>query len=337
MRRFLVGSWCLVCAVCRRVGVAEVMLTGDGEDMVRYEVLAGVVGAHDSPDEVLRNVLEVGQQLFGVFGQAVSAVAKRGIVVVITDARVEADACNDLGSVESLDFGVGVELVEVADAQRQVGVGEELGGLRFGEAHEDGGNVLLDRALLQERGEDLGFFQSLFVFLVISDDDAARIKVVVEGFGFAQEFGAEEDVVSPELLADLPGVAHRDCGFDDNSGLFGIVCCYLQNQFDDGLYSRAVKIVFLLIIVGRHGDNDEVGIFVCGRSVCGGGQVELTLAFFGLAEVFLNIFVFDRGFEVVDLFNSFGKDVDGGNIIVLGEQSGQGETDVASSRHCDLV
>ena len=330
-------GWGLRRGIFWRISLGELVVSCDRKDVVRDEVLPGVVGVHNGPDEVLRDVLVVGKQLLGVFGQAVSAVAKRGIVVVITDARVEADAGNDLGSVEPLDFGVGVELVEVADAQRQVGVGEELGGLRFGEAHEDGGNVFFDRALLQERGEDLGFFQSLFVFLVISDDDAARVEVVVEGFGFAQEFGAEEDVVSPELLADLPGVAHRDCGFDDNSGLFGIVCCYLQNQFDDGLYSRAVKIVFLLIIVGRHGDNDEVGIFVCGRSVCGGGQVELTLAFFGLAEVFLNIFVFDRRFEVVDLFNSFGKDVDGGNIIVLGEQSGQGETDVASSRHCDLV
>ena len=93
------------------------------QHLVCHEVLAGAVGVHDGLDQVLRHVLVVGQQLLGVLGQAVAAVAEAGVVVVAADARLQADAVDDVAGVEAADLAVGVELVEVGDAQRQVGVG----------------------------------------------------------------------------------------------------------------------------------------------------------------------------------------------------------------------
>ena len=46
--------------------------------LVGHEVLAGAVGLHDGLDQVLRHAPVVGQQLVGVLGQAVAAVAEAG-------------------------------------------------------------------------------------------------------------------------------------------------------------------------------------------------------------------------------------------------------------------
>ncbi len=67
-------------------------------------------------DERLRHVLVVGQQLFGILGQAISPVAEAGIVVVVADSGVEAHAINDLLGIEPMGGGVGVELIKVGHA-----------------------------------------------------------------------------------------------------------------------------------------------------------------------------------------------------------------------------
>src|SRR5690606_35098640 len=85
------------------------------------EVLAGVVGLHDGVDQVLGDIAVVGQQLAGVLGQAVAAVAEGGVVVVGADAGVQPDALDDLGGVQAVGGGVGVQLVEVGHPQGQVG------------------------------------------------------------------------------------------------------------------------------------------------------------------------------------------------------------------------
>ena len=93
--------------------VVVVVVTGRVQYAVGNEILARAVAFYDSLDEVFRNVLIVGQQLLGVFGQAVSAVAERRIVVMASDAWVEAYAVDDGFRVQPLHFGIRVQLVEV--------------------------------------------------------------------------------------------------------------------------------------------------------------------------------------------------------------------------------
>ena len=62
---------------------------------VGNEILARAVAFHDGLDKVFRNVLIVGQQLLGVFGQAIAAVTERRVVVMASDAWVEAYAIDD--------------------------------------------------------------------------------------------------------------------------------------------------------------------------------------------------------------------------------------------------
>ena len=139
-------------------------------------------------DEVLRDFAVVGEELFGVFGQAVAAVAEAGVVVVVADARVEADAVDDLFGVQAVGVGVGVEFVEVGDAHGEKGVGEEFDGFGFGAVGEQGFDVLFDGTLFEEVGEGFGALGFL------SDDDARGVEVVVEGAAFAEEFGGENQV-----------------------------------------------------------------------------------------------------------------------------------------------
>ena len=87
-------------------------------------------------DEVLRDLAVIGEELFGVFGQAVAAVAEGRVVVVVADARVEANAVDDLPGIQAMNGRVGVEFVEEGDAHGEVGVGEEFDGFGFGRVGE---------------------------------------------------------------------------------------------------------------------------------------------------------------------------------------------------------
>ena len=111
---------------------------GLGQDGVGDVVLARAVGLHDGGHHVLGHVLVVGEQLLRVLREAVAAIAEGGGCCSGVDAGVEAHALDDGTAVKALDLGVGVEFVEVADAEGEVGVGEEFHGLGFLHAHAHG-------------------------------------------------------------------------------------------------------------------------------------------------------------------------------------------------------
>ena len=105
------------------------------QHLVGNEVLAGTITLNDCRHHVLRHIVVVCKELLCVLGETVAAVAKGGIVVVGAYAWVEAYSLNDCLRVESLDFGIGIEFVEVADAEGEVCVCEELDGLGLLHAH----------------------------------------------------------------------------------------------------------------------------------------------------------------------------------------------------------
>lgn len=66
-----------------------------------------------------------------------------------TDTRVETHTLNDLLCVQALTLCVGVEFIEVRNAQSQIGVGEQFYCLGLGEAHEQRFYVLFDCPFLE--------------------------------------------------------------------------------------------------------------------------------------------------------------------------------------------
>ena len=293
-------------------GVAAVG-AGDLQHAVGDEVLAGAVGLDNGLDQVLGHVAVVGEELLGVLREAVAAVAEGGVVVVVADARVEADAADDLPRAQTLDLGVGVQLVEVGDAQGEVGVDEELGGLRLGEAHEEGLDVRLEGAFLQEGGEGAGLVLGV---RVAADDDAGGVEVVVEGLGLAQELGAEENV-GAVLFAHGDGVADGDGGLNDDGGrgFAGAVADQGQDALDGG----AVEVVGLGVVVGGHGHDDEVRSAVCGSTVGGGGEVKRTCAGLSLCKIPVDILVLDGGDIPIEVVCLLLFCADRGHMMMLGQ------------------
>ena len=68
--------------------------------LIGNEVFAGSVALDDGCHHVLGDVGVVGEELLGVFGEAIAAVTEGGIIVVGSDTWVKTDA---------LDYCLGVE------------------------------------------------------------------------------------------------------------------------------------------------------------------------------------------------------------------------------------
>ena len=292
------------------------------------EVFARSVGVDDGTHEVLRHVLVVGQELLGVLRQAVAAVSERGVVVHVADAGVETHAVDDLLRVEAFHFGIGVELVEVADAQGEVGIGEKFHGLGFGGAHEEGVDVGFERALLEEGSEGAGSFVQVRVAFGASHDDARGIEVVVEGFAFAEKFGGEEEVAAVEALAQLRGVTYGDGAFDDDDGVLVDAHHFAHYTFD----GRGIEDVTLHVVVGRCGDDDKVGFGIGFRPVEGGGQLK---RFFG--KIAFDVCVLNGRLSAIYHVDFLGHDVHGSYFVVLRQKSGDAQADIAGAGNGNAI
>ncbi len=146
--------------------------------------------------------------------------------------------------------------------------------------------------------------------LIVSDDDAGGIQVVVEGLGFAEELRAEEELRGGVLLLHRGGEADRDGALDDHHGS-GV---HLQNQLDDFLDVTGIEEVLDRVVVGRRGDDDEVGARVSRPGVQGRGEIQLLLG-----QIFLDILVLNGADPVVDLFDLLGNHVHGHDGVPLRE------------------
>ena len=72
-----------------------VVPAGAAEDGIGDVVFPGAVALNDCRHHVLGYILVVGKELLGVLGEAVTSVAKRGVVIVSADARVEPNSLDN--------------------------------------------------------------------------------------------------------------------------------------------------------------------------------------------------------------------------------------------------
>ena len=266
------------------------------------------------------------------------------------DARVETYAVDDCLCVKTLHLGVCVELVEVAHAQRQISVGEELHRLSLLHTHEERVDVLLQSAFLQQCSEGLccllhalhvGDGTDCFVLLCVAlainqlrvaHDDAARVEIVVESLTLAQELGREEQV---ELLYALLSVfkveaaciAHGDGALDDHNS----VGVHLKHEVDNLLYVRRVEVVLHGVVVGRSGYHHEVGILIRCLAVESGYKVQRFLC-----QILLYIFVLYRRYAVVQLLYLLGYYVYGCHMVVLRKECCYTQSDIACAGYSNL-
>ena len=177
---------------------------------------------------------------------------------------IEANAVDDLPRIQAMAGGVGVKLVEVGHAHGEVGVGEELDRLGLGAVGKHHGDVLLDRALLQQPCEGFGPRRAL------ANDDPRGVKVVVQGLALSQELGREENVFATKVCLELGGVAHRHRGLDDHHRLR----VDRQHVPHHGLDGLRIEVVGLGVVVGGGSDDDKVGPLVCIDFIERGAEVQ---------------------------------------------------------------
>ena len=100
---------------CMESGVGGVVIPSRHPQYpVGYEILARAVALYDRGHHVLGNIGIVGEELLGVFGQAVAAITERGIVVMRSDARIKPYSLDYRLRIKPFDFSICVKFVEIA-------------------------------------------------------------------------------------------------------------------------------------------------------------------------------------------------------------------------------
>lgn len=311
------------------------------EHLIGNEVLAGGVGVYDCLDEVLGDVTVVGEELPSVLRQAVASVAEARVVIEIANPGVERHAPDDVRRGEALGGAVGVELVEVRDPQRQVGVREELHRLGLRAAKDEGRDadrpvgvlpIALRgvRPLLEQRCEALGGRDGLRVVLRRAHHDAARMKIVVEGVALAQELRAEDDAPVAPLPADALRVPHRDGGLHDDPG----VRVHAPHRVHRRLHGGCVEGVGLRVVVRGASYHHVLGAGVGLRRVGRGPEAEAHLLL--VTQEPLDLGVPDGALAPVEHLHLFGHHVDDRDLVALAEQQGDGQANVARPGDGDL-
>ena len=138
------------------VGAVVAIVAGFFQYAVGDVVFPRTIAVHNGLDQVFRHVVVVGQELLGVLGQAVAAIAEGRVIVLGADTRIVADAFDYSLGVKAFHLGISIQFVEVGHAKSQIGIGEEFDGLGLGGAHEQDGNVFLQGAFFDERSKGMG-------------------------------------------------------------------------------------------------------------------------------------------------------------------------------------
>ena len=177
------------------------------QNLIRNEILAGAIRLDDGLDQILRDIRIIGQQLFGVFRQAISAITERRVIVVSPNTGIQTNSENNGLGIQSFYLGISIQFIEVADSKGQVGIGKELYSFSLFQTHKQRIDILFDGPFLQQCSKRMGGLLKrrnicdgsngiilLLESLIVDNfgnthNNTARIEIVVESFAFTQEFG----------------------------------------------------------------------------------------------------------------------------------------------------
>jgi len=225
-----------------------------------------------------------------------------------TNTRIQANTVDDLLSVQPLHLSIGIQFVEVADTQCQIGIGEQLNCLCLSKAHKQSVNVLFNCAFLQEFCKSMCRLYQTSIIHISTNNDTGRIKIIVQSLALTQKLRAENDVVAVEFLTNTCSVTNRNRTLDNHNG-FRIV---LNDQLDDCFHSTGVKEILLAIVICRGRDDYKISItvcFLCIQSCC---QIQLLFR-----QILFDIFILNRRFLIIDKFYFFRNNVYSSHLVVL--------------------
>ena len=245
--------------------------------------------------------------------------------------------------VETAAFRIRVQLVEIGDAQREIGIGEQLDRLRLsGTDHQLGDAprpIRVDAVLLLRGGtvgeqvhERVRRLHGLRIILRRADHDAARMQIVVQGVALTQEFRREQDTVIVEPFANLLGVTNRNRRLDDDPcGLVVLADC-----LDRRLHAGRVEVVLLGVVIRRRGYHcvirSRIRLFRVERRL----EVQRPLAGPVRIEECGDLAIHDGALAVVEQLDLLRHDVQRVHLIMLRQQQRHRQSDVTSTGNRNL-
>ena len=95
----------------------------------------------------MRDLGKIGEQLLAILRQAIPAIAKRRVVIMAPNARIEADAVNDLACLQIARHGIAVQLIKKTNPHGQIAIGKEFDRFRLLRIREEQRHLARLRAL----------------------------------------------------------------------------------------------------------------------------------------------------------------------------------------------
>ena len=175
------------------------------------------------------------------------------------------------------------------------------------------GDVLFQGTFLQQSRELLRFCPHRLVSLRISDDNAGRVEIVIQGVAFPEELRGKEHVWILFFFPEFSCIAHRYGGLDDDAG-FGT---RFFDQIDYCLDRRGVKEIPPAVIIGRCGNDDNFRISVRRLCVHGGREIQILLS-----QILLYVFILDGRLPMVHHIHLFRNNIHRHHMVVLRKKSG---------------
>ena len=151
-------------------------------------------------------------------------------------------------------------------------------------------------------------FHQTSIIHICTDNNAARIQVIVESLRFTQELWAEDDIIAVELFTNRCSVTNRDGTLDNHNG-FRVI---LNHQFDDRFDCACVKEILLTIVICRCSNDHEICIGVCFFCIQSCSQIQL---FF--CQIFLNVFVLNLRLLIVNHLHFIRNNIHCSHLVVL--------------------
>ena len=104
----------LISAVIAAVEI--VIVTSLFQYTVSNKIFPGPITFHDRLYQILRYILIISQQLFGIFRQTLSAITDSWIIVMVADSWIQTNPFNDLPRIQSFAFRISIKFVEIRNS-----------------------------------------------------------------------------------------------------------------------------------------------------------------------------------------------------------------------------
>ena len=244
---------------------------------------------------------------------------------MISDTRVEANALDNRFCVKSSDLRISIKFIKVRHTKCKICIREQLNRFRLSRIHKADFNVLLESTLFEKIRKSLRNLVKSCILYRDTDNDTARIEIVVKSASLTKKFRAEKKIVTAILFSCTFGKTYGNCGFHDHHGIRIDGNNLLYHTLD----RTRVKIVFRRVIIGRGRNNYNVRITICAVAV--GSRFEVK---FLCCKILLNLFVNYRRFFIIYHLHLFGNDVNSLYSIVLRQKNCHGKTDIPGTRYC---